>query len=89
MKRTWRIWLFVSMIIASAVLSLFQFMPFVQADGEGEQVYVIPVENTVERGMAAFLERTTSEAYENGADHIIFEIDTPGGRVDAANEIAT
>lgn len=88
MKRTWRIWLFVSMIIASAVLSLFQFMPFVQADGEGEQVYVIPVENTVERGMAAFLERTTSEAYENGADHIIFEIDTPGGRVDAANEIA-
>src|SRR5699024_10411037 len=28
-----------------------------------------------------------NEAYEIGADHIIFEIDTPGGRVDAAGQI--
>ncbi|WP_412097986.1 NfeD family protein [Halobacillus litoralis] len=76
------------MMAVAAVLSVFQVLPVAQADGEGEQVYVIPVESTVERGMAAFLNRTTSEAVENGADHVIFEIDTPGGRVDAANEIA-
>src|SRR5699024_11758683 len=28
------------------------------------------------------------EAIEAGADHIVFEIDTPGGRVDSAGQIA-
>ncbi|WP_079480877.1 NfeD family protein [Halobacillus salinus] len=76
------------MMAAALILSIFQLLPEVLADGEGESVYVIPVENTVERGLAAFLERTTTEAMENGADHIIFEVNTPGGRVDAASEIA-
>ncbi|SDI85600.1 NfeD family protein [Alteribacillus bidgolensis] len=51
-------------------------------------VYVLPVEQTVERGLEAFLERSVNEAEEAGADHIIFEIDTPGGAVDAAGNIA-
>lgn len=55
--------------------------------GEGALVYVIPIEREVERGLEAFLERTTNEAIEANADHIIFEINTPGGRVDAANNI--
>lgn len=58
------------------------------SDGEGKLVYVIPVENEVERGLEAFLKRVTTEATEEGANHIIFEIDTPGGRVDAAGQIA-
>ncbi|MDL4841499.1 nodulation protein NfeD [Aquibacillus sp. LR5S19] len=57
------------------------------ADGEGKLVYVIPIEKEVERGLEAFLQRTTNEAIEANADHIIFEIDTPGGRVDAAENI--
>ncbi|WP_082235970.1 NfeD family protein [Halobacillus massiliensis] len=73
------------LLVMALGLSLHQMA--VYAEGEGKQVYVIPVENTVERGMTAFLERTTSEAIEAGADHIIFEIDTPGGRVDAAGAI--
>ncbi|KHE66811.1 hypothetical protein LD39_20795, partial [Halobacillus sp. BBL2006] len=64
------------LVVVTACLSLFQFHSFVHAEGEGQQVYIIPVKETVERGMAAFLERTTKEAVENGADHIIFEIDT-------------
>lgn len=56
--------------------------------GEGKLVYIVPVENEVERGLEAFLERVTDEAIEEGANHIIFEIDTPGGRVDAAGHIA-
>ncbi len=57
-------------------------------NGAGKTVYVIPIEKEVERGLEAFLERTTEEAVEQGADHIIFEINTPGGRVDSAGQIA-
>ncbi|MFC4388488.1 nodulation protein NfeD [Gracilibacillus marinus] len=56
-------------------------------EGSGNLVYVIPIENTVERGLEAFIKRTTNEAIEANADHIIFEINTPGGRVDAAKNI--
>ena len=58
-----------------------------QGDGSGQLVYVIPIENEVERGLEAFLRRSTGEAEEANANHIIFEINTPGGRVDAANNI--
>lgn len=58
-------------------------------EGKGQLVYVIPIEKEVERGLEAFLVRTTTEAIEEGAQHIIFEINTPGGHVDSAEEIAT
>lgn len=58
-------------------------------DGENKLVYIIPIEKEVERGLEAFLKRTTTEAIEAGANHIIFEIDTPGGRVDSAGQIGT
>ncbi|KYG32030.1 NfeD family protein [Alkalihalobacillus trypoxylicola] len=51
-------------------------------------VYYIPVEQTVERGLEAFLKRGFETAKEQGADHIVLEIHTPGGAVDAANNIA-
>ncbi|WP_407058246.1 NfeD family protein [Tigheibacillus jepli] len=56
-------------------------------EGQGKLVYVIPIENEVERGLEAFLERSINEAMDAGADQLIFEIDTPG-RVDAAKQIA-
>ena len=55
--------------------------------GEDKLVYIIPVEKEVERGLEAFLIRSTNEAIEAGANHIIFEVDTPGGRVDSAGQI--
>ncbi|MEQ6389379.1 NfeD family protein [Bacillaceae bacterium S4-13-58] len=60
-----------------------------EAKGEGQTVYVIPVEDDVERGLLAFLERSFEEGNENGADHFILEINTPGGAVDAAKNIGT
>ncbi|TCN24661.1 membrane-bound serine protease (ClpP class) [Mesobacillus foraminis] len=59
----------------------------VNGSAEGETVYVVPVEETVEKGLFSFLKRAVSEAEENGAAAIIFEINTPGGAVDAAGEI--
>ncbi|GAB2573047.1 NfeD family protein [Gracilibacillus alcaliphilus] len=58
-----------------------------EEDGQGKLVYVIPIVDEVERGLEAFVKRTTSEAVEANADHVIFEINTPGGRVDAAENI--
>lgn len=55
--------------------------------GADKLVYLVPIENEVERGLEAFLVRSTNEAVEAGADHIIFAIDTPGGRVDSAGQI--
>ncbi|WP_246206747.1 NfeD family protein [Virgibacillus ihumii] len=63
-------------------------MSSIQANDGDKLVYVIPVKDEVERGLESFIQRTTEEAVKDGADHIIFEIDTPGGRVDAAGNIA-
>lgn len=51
-------------------------------------VYRIPVTGTVEMGLAPFLERSLREAAEAGAVAAVLELDTPGGRVDAAERIS-
>ncbi|GAF15355.1 hypothetical protein JCM19046_2527 [Bacillus sp. JCM 19046] len=75
-----------------AYLLAFLLIPFQvfanQSTSASETIYVIPVEQTVERGLEAFLERSFKEAEEENADHIILDIDTPGGAVDAAGHIA-
>ena len=63
------------------------YMPIVNAEGSGKLVHIIPIEDEVERGLEAFLRRTIREAEEANADYIIFEINTPGGAVDAADNI--
>ncbi len=50
-------------------------------------VYVVPLHDTVEKGLSAFLARAIETAEEEGAKAIIFEVNTPGGAVDAASEI--
>ncbi|MCM2591824.1 NfeD family protein [Rossellomorea marisflavi] len=52
-----------------------------------KEAYVIPVHKEVERGLHAFLERAVKEAEDAGADVIIFDLNTPGGLVDAAGDI--
>jgi membrane-bound serine protease (ClpP class) len=46
--------------------------------------YVIPVEGVIDLGLAPFIERVTTQAAEEGAAAVILEINTFGGRVDAA-----
>lgn len=50
-------------------------------------VYRIPVQGAVELGLAPFVERALGEAEDAGAELAVLEIDTPGGRVDAAWQI--
>lgn len=47
----------------------------------------IPVEGVVELGMAPFIERSLAEAEASGARFVVLDMDTPGGRVDAAQRI--
>ena len=48
---------------------------------------VVPVENVIDGGLAAFIERIVTEAEKEQAEGIIFHIDTPGGRIDSAVDI--
>ena len=50
-------------------------------------VYRVPIEGTIDLGLPPFIERSIQEAESNSADAIIFEINTFGGRVDAATQI--
>ncbi|KEF38136.1 membrane-bound serine protease (ClpP class) [Schinkia azotoformans MEV2011] len=79
-----------AIIITFALFTLFILLPQVfpvQAKSE-KIVYFVPVEKTVEQGLGAFLNRSIEEAEKIGASHIVFELNTPGGVVDAALDIA-
>lgn len=53
----------------------------------GEVVYQIPLQGTIDLGLPPFVERVIRTAEEEGAVAIILDIDTFGGRVDAATRI--
>src|SRR5262245_18711578 len=47
-------------------------------------VYVAPIEGVIDLGLAPFVQRVLKEANDAGAAAVIFEINTFGGRLDAA-----
>jgi membrane-bound serine protease (ClpP class) len=49
-----------------------------------EEVHVAKINGTIEGGVAAFVTRVMEEAEEADAAAVIFEIDTPGGALNAA-----
>jgi membrane-bound serine protease (ClpP class) len=56
----------------------------VTAQASTPVVYVVPIEGMIDLGLAPFLSRTISEAKEAGAAAVLLDINTFGGRVDAA-----
>lgn len=50
-------------------------------------VYVIPIHDEINTALIYVIRRGLLAAEEGGAEAIIFDINTPGGRVDAAEEI--
>ncbi len=63
-------------------------LPFMGTNAATQKVYKVPIENVVEKGLYSFLQRSFSEAEEAGASAILLDINTPGGFVDAAGQIA-
>lgn len=74
--------------IVSFLLAVFVIL--IPGSGQSKQktVYVVPLENTVEKGLYHFLHRAVTTAEKEEAEAVIFEVHTPGGVVDAAGEIA-
>jgi len=54
-------------------------------EGRGQRVVVIPINGTIDLGLAPFIDRALEQA--RGAALVIFDVDTFGGRVDAAVKI--
>ncbi len=69
-----------------ALVMLLASAGVIRSADEGE-VVVIPIEGMIDGGLAAFVERAVTEADAQGAEAIVFEINTFGGRVDSATEI--
>lgn len=63
-------------------------LPFIHSDAAETKVYQVPLHQEVEKGLHAFLQRSFKEAKTEGAETIVLDIDTPGGFVDAADQIA-
>ncbi len=53
-----------------------------------QTVIRIPVTGTIENGLAPYVARALATAAERGAAAAVLDLDTPGGRVDAAERIA-
>lgn len=56
----------------------------VAAQADRPVVYVVPVTGIIDLGLAPFLSRTIREAQDAGAAAVVLDINTFGGRVDAA-----
>jgi len=70
---------------AATALALFVAPALASAQ---DVVYRVPLTGTVEHGLAPFIERSLEEARAAGARFVVIDMDTPGGRVDAAERIA-
>lgn len=74
-----------AIIVILLLLGFTSMSPIVAQDAP---VYVVRLEGEVEKGLYRFLGRAFREAERNGAAAIILEINTYGGRIDAASEIS-
>ena len=72
-----KLWIFILCVIFSITL----------ADNHNTKVYVVPIQSTIDLGIPAFVNRAIDTAEKNDAKLIIFDIETFGGRVDAATQV--
>jgi membrane-bound serine protease (ClpP class) len=63
------------------------FAPALAQDKRPAVVYVVPIEGMIDLGLAPFVGRVLGEAAQAGASAVILDINTFGGRVDAAVQI--
>jgi len=73
----------------AAVAVAAQDTPAADPAGAAGVVVVCPITGDIEPGVTVVVERAVKEAEKLGAKAIVFRVDTFGGRVDAAVDIAT
>ena len=69
------------------VKKLIVFISIVFSIVYSEVVYRVPIEGVIDLGLPPYIKRVIKEAESSNIDAIIFEINTFGGRVDAATQI--
>ena len=57
------------------------------AEEVNKKVYVVPIQDVIDLGIPGLVSRAIDLAEANNAEMIVFDIDTFGGRVDAATQI--
>jgi len=82
-----RVYLKFVFFITAAVVLLVAQTAWSATPRNNQKIYVIPVEGTVEPGMAAFIKRAVKVIETEPDAVLLFRMDTFGGRVDAAFEI--
>ena len=73
-----------ALVLALVVIGLLAAGTAVPAQPVRPIVYVAPIEGIIDLGLAPFVERVLDEATQAKADAVVLEINTFGGRVDAA-----
>jgi len=68
-------------------LILFTCIIIATLTAEDEMVYLVPIQGTIDMGLPHYIQRVVEEAEKIQANAVIFDIDTFGGRVDAATQI--
>ncbi|WP_412917775.1 NfeD family protein [Meiothermus sp.] len=69
-------------LVRNLIFSLLLLTSLAQA-----RTYVVPIEGTIDGPLATFVEQSLARAEREGASGVVFRINTPGGRVDAAIRI--
>lgn len=75
--------------VRAAALALLVLASAAGAAAESSSVYVIPIKGDIEPSTAVFVRRNSEAALRAGADVLVFDIDTFGGRVDSALRISS
>ncbi|MDH5805640.1 MAG: ATP-dependent Clp protease proteolytic subunit, partial [Gemmatimonadota bacterium] len=73
-------------LLLRLIFVLFLGLPFT-ANAQ-ELVYRVEVSGTIEMGLAPFVARAIAQAEELGVRAVVLDMETPGGRIDAAQIIA-
>ena len=66
---------------------ILSILVFILSIGQSQVIYKVPIHDTIDLGLPPFIERSIKMAEDNDAQFIVFDIDTFGGRLDAATQI--
>ena len=66
---------------------IFVLFSCLHLSAQKQTVYLASIDGEIDLGLAPYIKRVVEQAERNGADAIIFRINTFGGRVDAATQI--
>ena len=76
---------FCALLVVLGLLGL--FAPTVLGQDSGGPVYIATINGVIDLGMTPYVKRTLNTATENRAQAVLLDINTPGGRLDAALSI--